>query len=241
MAGFGHRGLPTRRLSLSFVTESEVNTLSTTLDYPRTATVKRLLTSSGVRGVLIAALLVVASVLIGHAASVNRGLHTALQTQHAAASRTAIHDRLIGQPLPHSLLNHLQIRPTAPRGVARSHLLWIVDGDRCGGCLADGLPMWSELAGDSLLDRHVILVGQALSGTQRHEVRGNVTVMAREKISEALGTLLPNTKILTDDQGIILMADSRFTGPECGWSFDAQVGALRGILATDLLRDPSTS
>ena len=57
-----------------------------------------------------------------------------------------------------------------------------------------------------------------------------------EEVRTTFGSLLPNTKMLIDAKGIILSADSRSTGSECGWSFDAQVGALRGALASELVR-----
>ena len=52
----------------------------------------------------------------------------------------------------------------------------------------------------------------------------------------AFGPLLPNTKLLVDHTGVVLMADSRTAASDCNWNFEAQVGALRGTLTTSLIR-----
>ena len=70
---------------------------------------------------------------------------------------------------------------------------------------------------------------RALSGT-------HVKAAPEDRITSALGFLLPNTQLLVDDKGTIVMADSRTAAEECGWSFAAQVGSLRGTLTSDLIR-----
>ena len=52
----------------------------------------------------------------------------------------------------------------------------------------------------------------------------------------ALDPLLPNTKGLVDESGTVLLTDSRAAASECGWSFEAQVGALRGVLTGKVIR-----
>ena len=64
-----------------------------------------------------------------------------------------------------------------------------------------------------------------------------IVSMSKEELVAAVGPLLSNTKLLVDGNGIILLADARSGGSECGWSFDAQVGALRGVLASHLVRN----
>lgn len=61
--------------------------------------------------------------------------------------------------------------------------------------------------------------------------------IATDSVVLALGAVLPNTKLLIDDGGIVLMADSRSASSECGWSFDAQVGALRRIFTGETIRN----
>ena len=72
----------------------------------------------------------------------------------------------------------------------------------------------------------------------RRAVRDTEIVsMSKEELVAAVGPLLSNTKLLVDGSGIVLLADARSGGSECGWSFDAQVGALRGVLPSHLVRN----
>lgn len=113
-----------------------------------------------------------------------------------------------------------------------------VDLERCVNCLTGGLAVWNALAEDPSVSRHLLVFGQArVPDHARRALRGTtVTVASREQIETVLGPLLPDTKVLVDHSGTILMSDSRTAASECGWSFEAQVGALRGVLASGVIR-----
>ena len=101
-----------------------------------------------------------------------------------------------------------------------------------------GFAVWNALAEDPSVSRHLLVFGQAVMPDHaRRALRGTtITVGSREQIETVLGPLLPDTKVLLDHSGTILMSDSRTAASECGWSFEAQVGALRGVLASGVIR-----
>lgn len=188
--------------------------------------------------VAVSVLMVTATALISRSVSVNRELRAVFEIQSLVAARTTTHDRLIGTRVPSHFWRQLaqQAEVATDKG---ARLLWIVDTDRCERCLADGLGAWNALANDSTLVRQLVAVGDApVPEEAKRALRGTpATVMTREDLQTTFGNLLPNTKMLIDGKGIILLADSRNTGSECGWSFDAQVGAIRGSLASELVRN----
>lgn len=188
--------------------------------------------------VAISVLLVTATALIVRGISVNRELRGVFQDQGLVAARTTTHDRLIGTRVPSHFWGQLAQRAAVATDQG-ARLLWIVDTDRCGRCLTDGLGAWNALAKDNTLVRQLVTVGDApVPEEARRALRSTPAIfMTREDVRTTFGSLLPNTKMLIDSKGIILLADSRNTGSECGWSFDAQVGALRGALASELVRN----
>lgn len=195
--------------------------------------------SRRVAGSAVALLLGVATLLVLHATSINRELLASLSIQDALASRTAVHDRLVGRPIPLTLLGRAASADSVTPESAEAHLLWIADPDLCPRCLTEGLASWNALGDDRALRRRLIVAGGGeVPAGARRALRGTAIVsVGKEELTAALGPLLPNTKILVDGSGIILLADSRSAGSECGWSFDAQVGALRGALASELVRN----
>ena len=118
-------------------------------------------------------------------------------------------------------------------------LVWVVDSDRCDRCFDGGIGAWNALAPDSSLSRHVLVYGGGgLPGEVRRALRGTtITKVSREEVEEALGPLLPTTKLLVGGEGTVLLADSRTANSECGWSFEAQVGVLRGVLPSAMIRN----
>ena len=124
-------------------------------------------------------------------------------------------------------------------GVPAAHLLWIVDMDRCEGCLAEGFAAWNALRTDYGLTRRLVVAGDASvpDEAKRALAETKIVAITEEELLAAFGPLLPNTQILVDSSGIILLADSRSTDSMCGWNFVAQVGALRGVLASELVRN----
>ena len=192
-----------------------------------------------IQGLIVAILLLVASTLLMRATRNNRELRARLQFGEAQASRTVVHDRLVGMQVPRDLLGHtISFAPDASTE-SQAYLLWVVDVERCERCLVEGFATWNALAIDHALDRRVIIQGDSeIPPVARRALRGTAVVaLPREQIMSVLGPVLPNTKMLLDEKGVVLLADSRTGGSECGWSFDAQVGALRGVLASDLVRN----
>jgi len=181
-------------------------------------------------------LLVVAVGFVFRSTTVIRDQNTALQVRDLGAVRNAIQDRLVGARVDLGLLGG----PIAkPPGSAADVLLWVVDPDSCGRCVSEGFGAWDALGTDLALRRRLVVVGEGeLPEEARRAIRDTELVrVSRDSVLLALGALLPNTKLLIDDGGIVLMADSRSASSECGWSFDAQVGALRGVLTGETIRN----
>lgn len=181
-------------------------------------------------------LLVVAVAFVFRSTRVIRDQNAALQARDLGAARNAIQDRLVGTRVDLGLLGGAM---TKPRGSASDVLLWVVDPNSCGRCVAEGFGAWDALGTDLALRRRLVVVGEGeLPEEARRALRGTEVVRAsRDSVLLALGALLPNTKLLIDDGGVVLMADSRSASSECGWSFDAQVGALRGVLTGETIRN----
>lgn len=195
--------------------------------------------SRRVAGIAVALLLGAACVLVLHATSINRELRASLSIQNALASRTAVHDRLVGRRVPLTLVGRPASLDSGAPQDAEAHLVWIVDPNLCSRCLTEGLASWNALGDDPALRRRLIIAGGGeVPAGARRALRGTAIVtVGKEELTATLGPLLANTKVLIDGGGVILLADSRSAGSECGWSFDAQVGALRGMLASHLVRN----
>jgi len=200
---------------------------------------RRLLDSTPLRRIFPVAnvlLLVVAVAFVFRATSVIHDQNSALQLRDVGAARNAIQDRLVGAHVDLGLLGGaIANRPELTADV----LLWVVDPDLCGRCVAEGFGAWDALGADLALRRRLVVVGDGkLPEEARRALRGTEVVrVSRDSALLELGAVLPNTKLLIDADGIVLMADSRSASSECGWSFDAQVGALRGVLTGETIRN----
>ena len=181
-------------------------------------------------------LLLAAAVFVFRSTTVIRNQNATIQLGDLAAARSAIHDRLVGARVDLGLLGG---PVSGPPQVGAEVLLWVVDVDACGRCVAEGFGAWNALGVDLELRRRLVVVGEdELPEEARRALRGTEVVeVSSEVASLALGTVLPNTKLLVDGGGIVLMADSRIASSECGWSFDAQLGALRGVLRGETIRN----
>lgn len=170
-------------------------------------------------------------------ASHNGELRAVLGAAESRAEEMAARDRLVGTSVPRWILAFDE--PDS----ADAHLLWIVDPERCPACLAGAHPVWTALGKDTSLRRHLmVLEGQEVPAAVRRVLRGTrVTQAPRRDVYAALAPLLPSTKLLVNRSGIVLMADARTVPSECTWSFEAQVGALLGILASGLIRSQRQS
>lgn len=180
-------------------------------------------------------LMVLAVVAVWRTTSVNREYQAALQSTGPLANRTIVRDRLVGTHVSLPMIERSE--DLGAGGTAK--LVWVVDSDRCDRCFGGGLEAWNALAADSSLRRHLLVYGKGgLPGEVRRALRGTtITTVSREDVEAALGPLLPTTKFLVGAEGTVLLADSRTANSECGWSFEAQVGTLRGVLPSVLIRN----
>lgn len=176
-------------------------------------------------------LMLLAAVAVWKTTSVNRKYQAALQSTGPLANRTLVRDRLVGTRVSLPMIERSDS--------LGAELVWVVDSDRCDRCFGDGVAAWNALAADSSLRRHLLVVGAGgLPGEVRRALRGTtVTTVTREEVDAVLGPLLPTTKLLLGSEGTVLLADSRTANSECGWSFEAQVGVLRGVLPSALIRN----
>jgi hypothetical protein len=154
----------------------------------------------------------------------------------SAAERAQVQDRLIGRtlrPPPASLAGDV-----SSDNRRATTLYWVVDSNHCRSCL-QSFALWNQLHDIPDLDLSLILVGDRLppGDPALRAVQGTMVWRAtRADIQSWLGPVLPNTKILVDSSGVILMADSRFSSEECGWSFDAQLGSLEHVVSPSEIR-----
>ena len=165
-------------------------------------------------------------------ASHNRELRAALVAADSRAVEAMVRDRLVGTSVP---LSFLALDEPDP---GDAHLIWLVDLEDCPSCLAGANPAWNALGEDVFLRRHLVVFEEdEVPEAARRALRGmTVTSASREELDAAFGPLLASTKLLVDGDGIVLLADSRAAASECDWSFEAQVGALRGTLAAGVIR-----
>lgn len=139
--------------------------------------------------------------------------------------RARIHDRLMGA--------HLDVpaNVSAPHRPRPAMFVWILDLDTCTGCF-DTVADWAYLEQLQEYDFVIGLVG-TVSPTARGRLRmlsrTRVTYWSRSAVQQHLGPILPNTKLMLDTAGTVLLVDSRQVGQECSWSFEAQAAALLGL------------
>ncbi len=199
----------------------------------------RRFTGRGVRGMLSAILMVLAAATVIQIAKALNVARDTLASTAPLVVRSIIQDRLIGSRVPATVFSGtIGNGPVADGEPPLAHLLWIVDLDNCHGCLRAGISWWNALSRDPTLGRHLVVSGDTtgLGPMMRAPLGTDVKAAPADEIASALGLLLPNTQLLIDGEGIIVMADSRTTGSDCGWSFAAQVGSLRGTLTSELIR-----
>ena len=183
----------------------------------------------------IAALAMVVGFAVLAVRSENAANHEIARLE-APAARTLVQDGLIGR--------RIELASLAPPGELPAGLgagpvvLWFLDMEICADCF-DNLGPWSRL---ETLEGHRFLLVH--TGTPTETVRGRLRSLTRTQVVEtspariaaALGRVLPNTKLLIDEEGIVVLADGRHLATECGWSFEAQLGALEGLNSSHLIR-----
>lgn len=185
--------------------------------------------------VTIAALIVLVALSVG---SHLRYLEArnALDRTQLGHMRATVQDRLIG-----SVIDLAPIGGQAPgTSVSVRTLLWIVDLERCHGCF-DSVNEWTQLERLEGYDLWLVLIGPPTADVDarlRALSKTRIRQVPRDSVVSVLGPTPPNTKMLLDDEGIVLLVDSRASGQDCGWNFEAQVGALSGLESARRIRWP---
>jgi hypothetical protein len=179
----------------------------------------------------------VALAIAGLSARHTADLRKAMRPLRMSSERARTQDRLIGSAIDvasfgaGSPVSHLLNR-------RRPVLLWIVDLENCSGCF-DGVSEWTRLERLEDHDLVLLLMGARTRGVaaQLRALRRTVVGQARrEDVLAKLGNILPNTKFLLDAERIAVLVDSRASGKDCGWSFEAQVAAIRGLNSAQAIR-----
>jgi hypothetical protein len=163
-------------------------------------------------------------------------LMTQLEIQSLSSMRAQVQDAMIGNPFP--VDSFPTWAPTNDEG-AIGGLVWVVRTEDCAGCLT-GIADWNRIASSDLVPTLVILVGadvdeQALA-RRILSTSTEIVSLAPEPGRAMFGWMLPSTQLLLDGSGVIISADSRASGQECGWSFAAQVGVHLGLLDGSRIR-----
>lgn len=184
---------------------------------------RRIVDIGSVSALAVAAFWAVDSTMAEHSA-------TSLSNRLApSAQRAIVQDRLIGSPLRLPQLaaqNALAARSDLT--FERPTVLWILDPLNCISCLSSAAE-FQRLGTSGKLDIHVILTSQLpkrFAYLLRALQETAVWYAPLDQVESTTGLVLPNTKLLVSPGGTVTLADARFSGQACGWSFDAQVGAL---------------
>lgn len=111
----------------------------------------------------------------------------------------------------------------------RFRVFWVVDVDRCADCTLDG-SNWNTLAESGKVET-TLLLSTPDSGRASHFAKqiANVSrsgMVSQDFIDTHFGLDVASFRILVDDEGIIIAADSRRPNSQCRWSFIGQVAAV---------------
>jgi len=178
------------------------------------------------RGLSVVAVLAVTSVAIDAMRQHRVALGLIDRLDHSAA-RAQIQDRLIGQRLDLSAL--------LDDGVGEGQLdartvLWVVDLEECVGCF-DSVVSWARLESARSHNLALVLIGETTPSVEarlRGLTRTRVQWAERKQV-EALRELARKVYEQGAESKFDKLRDSRYSGQDCGWIFDAQVGALAGV------------
>lgn len=171
-----------------------------------------------------------------------RGARQTLTNNGPTLLRAMTHDRLIGTKVALADLLGDAVNSAETVGPA---IVWIVDLDGCMGCL-DTVAPWLELEELAGYNLFFLMVGRddpssVVESRTRIFRRTMVMRNDRNSVFAVLGPTLASTKLLLDSNGFALLVDSRSSGQACGWSFEAQVGALLGLDTADRIRKTAAS
>ncbi|MDP2959519.1 MAG: hypothetical protein Q8N53_24075 [Longimicrobiales bacterium] len=152
------------------------------------------------------------------------------------ALRAQVQDAMVGNPFPIDSLPGIALGGVTygPAG-----LIWVVMAKGCPGCLED-VDDWNMVANSGEIVTALVLVGASkdeMAFANRVLSDSTAVIGLTQEVGEAwFGWMMPNTQMVVDRNGYILSADSRASGPECGWNFSSQVGAQLGLLAPSEIR-----
>jgi hypothetical protein len=147
------------------------------------------------------------------------------------ANRTVVQDRLIGTEL--SLPPLEPYIPGSPQPISeqgKRRLVWILSAAECLGCFNENAS-WNRVAETPSVDAHLIVVGRVPAEVESHLIslrNTAVWALSADSLDAHMGPILPNIKLLVNEEGVIAMADARSAGQACGWSFNEQVRTLLG-------------
>jgi hypothetical protein len=164
-----------------------------------------------------------------------RNLHRTVKQLEPGAQRAYVHDRLVGTRIDLDQLTERLSGETSLPGLA---ITWILDLEACADCF-NNIGGWSRL--ERLTDYELVLflLGEPsgrVQGQLASLTRTDVRNISRDQLVATLGYVLPSTKLLLNADGFILLVDSRSTAQDCAWSFEAQLGAIEGVVNANAIR-----
>ena len=166
-------------------------------------------------------------------------LQEQLRAARVAALRTETQDRLVGTKVRIDTIGRPGRQTSRSDSILdKSTVVWILDLERCDKCLA-GIAEWERLERMSELNPQLIIIGDptpTAAAYLRTLSRTNISHATRATVFATLGPLLPVTKMLIDQDGIAVSVDSRLSGQDCAWSFEAQLAYFLGTGAASSIR-----
>lgn len=130
----------------------------------------------------------------------------ALARARMIAMRSAVQDRLIGSRIEIQQLLAEADSDSSYVG-SKPAILWVLDLERCHRCLA-GVGGWTRLERLGTHDLVLLIIGEPsreVQGMLRTLRRTRITVATRAVVFSHLGPVLENTKMLIDEDGIIVL------------------------------------
>lgn len=189
--------------------------------------------------VLVGALILAVTTAVETKGALERS-SLAIQSLSRADARAAAVDQLMGQDV--SLVLALSFDDGRGPAALRRSLLWIVDANRCPGCLYRS-GSWNLVQSKEDIRAALVVSGvtqsEAEAMAREVGIRGRVVADPSGGISATLGSILPDTRVLVAENGIVLLAESRYAAQMCAWSFLQQVSAVQGWTDGTSIRKPT--